>query len=88
MKRLAVSSRAAADEPPLDDAFLARQSALEVIFERSLPHALSAARHLQSKEVLASLLSLALALQEQDVESYPLRRLQCCLLYTSPSPRD
>ena len=77
MKRRAVSSRAAADdEPPLDDAFLARQSALEVIFERSLPHALSAARHLQSKEVLASLLSLALALQEQDVESNPLQRLQ------------
>ena len=79
MKRRAVSSRAAADEPPdepLDAGFLARQSALEVIFERSLPHALSAARHLQSKEVLASLLSLALALQEQDVESYPLRRLQ------------
>ena len=76
MKRLAVSSRAAADEPPLDDAFHARQSALEVIFERSLPHALSAARHLQSKEVLASLLSLALALQEQDVESNPLRRLR------------
>ena len=76
MKRRAVSSRAA-DEPPdepLDAEFLARQSALEVIFER-IPHALTAARHLQSKEVLASLLSLALALQEQDVET-PLRRLR------------
>ena len=78
MKRRAVSSRAAADEPPdepLEPDFLARQSALEAIFER-LPHALDAARHLQSKEVLASLLSLALALQEQDVESHPLRRLR------------
>jgi len=76
MKRRAVSSRAAADdEPPLDEAFVARQSALEVIFER-IPHALATARHLQSKEVLASLLSLALALQEQDVESHPLRRLR------------
>ena len=77
MKRRAVSSRAAAEPPdePLDAEFLERQSALEVIFER-LPHALTAARHLQSKEVLASLLSLALALQEQDVESHPLRRLR------------
>ena len=77
MKRRAVSSRAAAVPPdePLDAEFLERQSALEVIFER-LPHALTAARHLQSKEVLASLLSLALALQEQDVESHPLRRLR------------
>ena len=76
MKRRAVSSRAAAEPPdePLDTEFLERQSALEVIFER-LPHALTAARHLQSKEVLASLLSLALALQEQDVET-PLRRLR------------
>ena len=77
MKRRAVSSRAAAEPPdePLDAEFLERQSALEVIFER-LPHALTAARHLQSKEVLASLLSLALALQEQDVESHPLRGLR------------
>ena len=77
MKRRAVSSRAAAEPPdePLDAEFLERQSALEAIFER-LPHALTAARQLQSKEVLASLLSLALALQEQDVESYPLRRLR------------
>ena len=77
MKRRAVS-RAAADEPPdepLEPDFLARQSALEVIFER-IPHALTTARYLQSKEVLASLLSLALALQQQDVESHPLRRLQ------------
>ena len=47
MKRRAVSSRAAADEPPdepLEPDFLARQSALEVIFER-LPHALDLREH-------------------------------------------